>query len=342
MEFDPNGPSYDSESLFGLPPLPDQDPRLIVIPVEFEATTSYLGGTSKAPRQVLQASQQVDLFHPLAPEAWKEGIIMLPFNSQIPAWNEEAKALVKDVRDHHEDVTESQIPKAIQEEIDRINEIGECLTEITQKLASEHIKQNQIVGLMGGDHSTPLGSIKAHVESFGSELGILHIDAHFDLRNSYEGFKHSHASIMFNVLDQTNVTNITSIGLRDYCSEEADRAFSDKRVNGFTAHQMMEWKAEGKTWKSISEQILECLPSKVYISMDIDGLDPAFCPHTGTAVPGGLDYQEVVYLLREIYRSGKKIVGFDLVEVGPGEYDANVGARLLYEMSSLAIASQKT
>ena len=104
-------------------------------------------------------------------------------------------------------------------------------------------------------------------------------------------------------------------------------------------------KAEGNTFKSIAASIVATLPENVYVSFDIDGLDPSYCPSTGTPVPGGLSFDEAVFILEELAQSGRRVVGFDLTEVAPGpdgsEWDANVGARLLYKLCGCLLRSQK-
>jgi agmatinase len=100
---------------------------------------------------------------------------------------------------------------------------------------------------------------------------------------------------------------------------------------------------DGKSWKKQCKKIVAQLPQKVYISFDIDGLDPKLCPGTGTPVPGGLEFDQAVYLLKALVRSGREIIGFDLVEVAPGEseWNGNVGARLLYKLCNWMAVSQK-
>ncbi len=98
-----------------------------------------------------------------------------------------------------------------------------------------------------------------------------------------------------------------------------------------------------RTWAEQVKRLLEPLPKDVYVTFDIDGLEPGLCPHTGTPVPGGLSFQEAAYLLAAVVRSGRRMVGFDLVEVAPdpagGEWDGNVGARVLYKLAGWTIAS---
>ena len=195
---------------------------------------------------------------------------------------------------------------------------------------------------MGGDHSTPLGFFKAIGENKG-EFGILQIDAHCDLRDAYEGFQYSHASIMFNALAEVpQLSKLVQVGIRDYCEEEVDYINnSEGRVVTFFDKQLKERQFEGETWKAICDSIVDALPQQVYISFDIDGLDPKLCPNTGTPVAGGFEAEQVYYLFRRVLESGRKLIGFDLNEVSAShdEWDANVGARVLFKLCNLLISS---
>jgi len=167
-----------------------------------------------------------------------------------------------------------------------------------------------------------------------------------DLRDSYQGFKNSHASIMRNALNQVpGIEKLVQIGIRDFCEEELEFARSQNgRVIQFFDHDLQYQKQEGRNFSSIADDIISHLPANVWISFDIDGLDPKYCPNTGTPVPGGLDFFEAISLFKKIAHSGRRIVGFDLVEVAPSkdstnEWDANVGARLLYKLSGWTLFS---
>jgi agmatinase len=197
---------------------------------------------------------------------------------------------------------------------------------------------------MGGDHSTPLGSIAAVGEHY-AEFGILHLDAHHDLRKAYQGFTHSHASIMRNVVERVpTMTRLVQVGIRDFCQEEHDLARSmPDRITVHYDRWLAEARAAGTPWSDQVKAIVGALPEHVYLSFDIDGLDPKLCPNTGTPVPGGLQFDDAAQLVREVVVSGRRIVGFDLVEVAPGaedEWDANVAMRLLYRMAAWTLASQ--
>jgi agmatinase len=202
-----------------------------------------------------------------------------------------------------------------------------------------------LVALLGGDHSTCLGYLKAISEKYTS-FGILQIDAHCDLRESYEGFTYSHASVMFNALKEIpQIEKIVQVGVRDYTNCERDFIVSNNnKVVTFFDREIKERMYEEASWKTIVHEIIDQLPQQVYVSFDIDGLDPKLCHHTGTPVMGGFETEQIFYLIRTILKSGRTLIGFDLVEVGvsPTEWDENVGARVLYKMCNLLLASNPT
>ena len=207
------------------------------------------------------------------------------------------------------------------------------------------LEAGKIVGVVGGDHSTPFGAIKAYAEKYTS-LGVLHLDAHADLRDAYEGFTWSHASIMFNVMKHVpGVRKLVQVGIRDFGEAEYTMIReSEGRIHTFFDARLARARLDGMPWREQVDSIVAELPQHVYLSWDIDGLEPTLCPNTGTPVPGGLTFAQAVALLEGLVRAGKKIVGFDLNEVSPGangsEWDGNVGARLLYKMIGWTLMSQ--
>jgi len=196
------------------------------------------------------------------------------------------------------------------------------------------------VALLGGDHSISLGNLKAAAEKYG-EIGVLQIDAHCDLRQAYMGFTYSHASIMYNALKEIPaLKKLIQIGVRDYSPAEWQEANNNSsRVLTYLDKDIRCRLFEGETWKHIAEEIVSKLPSQVYISFDIDGLDPKLCPYTGTPVPGGFELEQLFYLFTMIIRSGRHIIGFDLTEIGIGDngWDGNVGARILFKLCNLLV-----
>jgi agmatinase len=184
--------------------------------------------------------------------------------------------------------------------------------------------------------------MQALAEKHG-DFGILQVDAHCDLRDSYEGFTYSHASIMHNALKIPQVKRLVQIGIRDYSVHEKEVIdTSSERIKTFFDDDIRERQYKGARWLEIVNDAIGCLPEKVYVSFDIDGLEPSLCPHTGTPVPGGLRFAEAMFLIQELALSGKKIIGFDLNEVSPSpetEWNENVGMRVLWNLANWAAKS---
>lgn len=338
--FDPNGTAADNGQLFGLP-FNFEESAVVLLPVPWEVTVSYAPGTANGPAAIRQASQQVDLYDPSLPNAWQYGYYMLDISREWQQRNHRLRPRAMEILRYLEKgkspVSNSQLGWTLEE----INKAGEDLQHWVFEQSQALLHRQKLVGIIGGDHSTPLGFIRA-LATVHDQFGILQIDAHADLREAYEGFTFSHASIMHNALALEQISQLTIVGLRDFCEEEAARiAREPGRITAFTDAHMQQRLFEGEQWKNISREIIDTLPDKVYISFDIDGLDPKLCPNTGTPVPGGLDWPAINYLLRQLTASGKQIIGFDLVEVAPGndEWDGNVGARLLYRLCNTMVAT---
>ena len=344
LEFDPDAAAAPGSGLFGLPFAP-ADCRFVVLPIPFEATTSYGGGASRAPAAILAASRQVDLFDLDTGEPWRHGIAMLPIPEAIRRLDREAKRLAAPViraggpgvpggPGHH-----ARLQRAAR----AVNAIGERVNAWVRARTDELLDDGKVPFVLGGDHSVPFGAIEA-ASARMTDLGILHVDAHADLRDAFEGFTWSHASIFHNVATRLPVKRIVQVGLRDVGGAER-RLIDDSagRIVAVTDSAVAARLADGQPWSAIVAEILAPLPERVWISFDIDGLDPSLCPHTGTPVPGGLSFQQAVQLVLAVARSGRQIVGADLDEVSPGprgdEWDANVGARLLYKMIGAAALS---
>ena len=287
---------------------------------------------------MLKASTQIDLYDNDNPNGWHNGIFTKKSSATIKKKNTEVR---KKAAAHIKALEKGKSVNA-DELIAEINTECEKMNAYVYNEATAILADGKIPALIGGDHSTPLGLIKALGEKHGG-FGILQIDAHADLRDAYEGFTYSHASIMFNALQNEQVKKLVQVGVRDICDDEINLINdSNRRVVTYFNHEIKDAVFNGINWTAICRQIVEELPKKVYISFDIDGLDQRYCPNTGTPVPGGLAYEQAVYLLNEIITSGREIIGFDLVEVAPGddEWDAIVGARMLYKMCNLALKSK--
>jgi agmatinase len=334
--FNPNNIAIPNGNFFGFPDAAE-NAEIVLLPVEWDATTSYRKGTAQGAKAILDASLQLDFFDLDVENAWKTKITTLATihndNRQIGRLADEIIADLENGR---------KIDAA------KLNKVNATSSELNRKVyeksrtviaGKEDAVPLKKIALIGGDHSCPLGLIKVLAEK-NPDLGILHIDAHADLRNAYEGFIYSHASIMYNVLNEIkSVSKIVQVGLRDFSPDEYELGQNNPRVEQFFDRKMREEIFNGGNWHVICEKIVKNLPDKVYVSFDIDGLSPDNCPSTGTPVPGGITYNEAAYLLKVLKESGREILGFDLCEVVPNkngnEWDANVGARILYQLCLL-------
>jgi agmatinase len=271
-----------------------------------------------------------DSLHFLAPpEAWRQ-------------LNEETTAKVVTLRQSPQPWSPGLVTE--------VNEAGRRLNESLRQQTMALLDRGQIPAVFGGDHSSPFGQMQAVWSQWSSSpsgsLGLLHLDAHHDLRQAYEGFFYSHASIIYNAhqLFEGKV-NIYSLGIRDFAHSEW--LFGEECRNQFTVYDDLfhgEW-LNGRSFSDWLDAFLMPLPGALYLSIDIDGFSPDLCPHTGTPVLGGWSFPAFVQLLRGIVASGRRIVAFDLCEVGVdpqgGEWDLNVGARVLYQLCLATLMSQQ-
>ncbi len=328
-EFDPDAPATGA-GLFGLD-TPLEAARVVVISVPWQATTSYRRGTRGGPAAVLSASMQVDLEDLDVGAAWKAGIAALPADPRVADWDQEVEA---------DALLVIASGGAEPEAAARVNARGAALNGLVEEAVGALLDAGKIPGLLGGDHSVPFGAIQA-VAARHPGVGVLHIDAHADLRDAYAGFTWSHASIFHNVMTRVpGVARLVQVGIRDVGAGEVTfQKAQGGRIVPFFDNALGRELARGTPWMILVDRMIDALPAEVYISFDIDGLDPSLCPNTGTPVPGGLSFRDVVLLLGEL-ASRRRIVGFDLNEVGDAEWDGNVGARLLYKLCGWAARSQ--
>ena len=306
--------------------------KTVIVPVPWDLTTTYHHGTAGAPVSIQTASAQLDLTHPWKGQVWQDGIAMSEFPDQLYKLNQRLRPLATQLVSRMDNLDTdglATINLACQEMVDHVY----------QETAG-YLSQNKYIVLLGGEHGVGLGFYRALKERFGS-FGILQVDAHMDLRNAYLGMTYSHASCMYNALETYPIDCLVQVGIRDYALEELRYAQShDKKIvtyPDFSPHNHN--KGVGVSRYNFAE-IVTHLPSNVFLSIDIDGLDPSLCPHAGTPVPGGLSYHHLQDLLYALDQSGKHVIGSELVEVGVGaqgdDWDANVGARILYLLCGFA------
>jgi N1-aminopropylagmatine ureohydrolase len=268
-----------------------ENSEIVIISAPLEKTVSYGKGTKNGPKEILKASHYVEFFdEELNREiCFEKGICTL----------EEIKFGKLN--------TKSAIDKIYRE-------------------VKKQIDADKFVVTLGGEHSLSSAPIKAHFERY-ENLTVLQIDAHSDLRDSYEECKYSHASVMARVAEFTK--DIVQVGIRAQCIEEYDFIIKNK-INTFYAREIRE-KKYGVNWQ---KKVLATLNQNVYITFDVDGFDPSVISATGTPEPGGLFWDETMNLLKLIGKN-KNIVGFDVVELAPNKNDVSSSfnsAKLVYKL----------
>lgn len=330
---DQGNPPSPAAGIFGLT-IPPEEAALVLVPVPWEATTSYGQGTAHAPHAMVEASHQMDLFDLTFGKPFRQGITMLEEEVWIRDLNFRARQSAEKVITAFEN--QMTIPE---QDLQMVNQASDDVNHFVYQTAKKWLDLGKEVGVVGGDHSSPLGLMRALSEKYPNGFGILHFDAHHDLRDAYEGFKYSHASIMFNALESIpEINKLVSVGIRDFSRDEYQLAHeSEGRVETHYAENIFKSKASGISFQHIVDGIIASLPKNVYVSFDIDAFEPDLCPSTGTPVPGGFSFYEGIYFLERLVDSGRRIIGFDLCEVAPSpngddEWDANVGARVLYKL----------
>ncbi len=339
--FDPNSAGNPNFNIFGLP-FKEEDAQLVLLPIPWEVTVSFGSGTARSAEQIMTASLQVDLFDPAYPDNWQKGFFLREPDKKVLLKSDylrkEAELYI-DYISKGEVVNDNQFMcKTLKE----VNEGSLFLNNWVYQQSKAILDSGKLMGVLGGDHSTPLGYMKAIAEKYG-DFGIIQIDAHCDLRDAYEGFVYSHASIMYNALNEIpELKKLVQLGIRDY--SEGEHKFIQgcgDRIRTYFDAEIRVRQYEGETFRQIMDEVIAQLPEKVYISFDIDGLDPKLCPNTGTPVQGGFETEQVFYLFDKIVKAGKQIIGFDLSEVSTSEngWDANVGARVLFKLCNLMVAT---
>ena len=328
--FDPDAPATPGAGIFGLHCTRDTA-GVVLVPVPFDATSSYRTGAALGPDAIRKASVQVDLYDHTLGRIYERGIYMEPTDESIMHLSEQTRAIAEPI------IAGGGATDA--DAVQRIDAAGERVNAFVQSHTAAILAESRTPGIVGGEHSVSLGAIRAVAEHFGpaSPIGVLQIDAHMDLRDRYHGLRYSHASIMRNVLEQVpGVERIVQVGVRDFGQGELQFA-NEHDVRVWYDDELFRKVGSGESFADLCRAIIDDLPERVYVSFDIDGLDPSLCPDTGTPVPGGLSFREAALLLHTLAESDRTVVGFDLVEVCPGqsEWDANVGARILYKLCSL-------
>ena len=315
--------------------------EMILIAAPWELSASYRRGSSNSPDHIVKTSSQIDAFYPGYPQLVQKGICYL---GDIAKLQDQQGPLLEISREYIQNFeNKTNLSRKSKFHLKALNHA--CIRMIGDLKAHilNLISQNKHVGMIGGEHSVSEAAIQALSEKFSS-FSILQIDAHMDLRPSYQQLEHSHASVMYNCLKVPQVSSLCQVSCRDFSQEEFSFCRQNKsRINSFTAEHLAQNHFEGKSWQSQCNEIISCLSDDVYVTVDIDGLCPAFCPQTGTPVPGGVSYHQLIYLLKSLVRSKKRMIGFDLVEVvgSTDSLDCIVASHLLFQLSMLCLHSNE-
>ena len=266
--------------------------KIVLIPVSYDGTSTWQKGADKGPSAFLEASENMELYDiETNSEVYKKGIYLSDSISDFDSPDE--------------------------------------MIDTVYKITKKYISKNKFVTIFGGEHSISIATVKAFNDSF-DDLSVLHIDAHADLRQVYEGTKYNHACAMY---EANQNTNLVQVGIRSMDVEEKNVMNQD---NVFFAHEL----ASNEYW---IDDVIEKLSKNVFISFDLDAFDPSILPSTGTPGPGGLFWYETLDFLRRVFNE-KNVVGFDIVELCPNEIDKSsdfLAAKLYYKMLSYKFKSNE-
>lgn len=267
--------------------------KVVVLPVPYDSTTEYKSGTREGPQAIIDASRFLELYDTeLDREISEVGIYTLS-------------------------------------EVQPLMSGPEPMVERVYQITSDLLDKGKLLAMLGGEHSLTLGTVKAHRERY-HELSVLHLDAHADLRDQYQGTKYSHACVMRRVWE---ICPVVHVGIRSLSREEHE-FLSQRKIEPFYA--------EASTGSDFVARVSSTLSPHVYISIDLDVLDPSIMSAVGTPEPGGLGWQQVLELLRAVADS-KQIVGFDIMELCPHEGPnacAFLAAKLAYKLVGYATSTR--
>jgi agmatinase len=262
-----------------------ENARAVVIPVPYDGTSTWIKGADKGPAAIIEASAHMELYDiETDSEVYKKGIFT---------------AGSVDGQELPEDMVKSVVEKVRQ-----------------------YLQNGKFVVVLGGEHSVSLGPVKAHIEK-NTDITVLQLDAHSDLRDEYEGSRYNHACVMARIAE---LCPIMQVGIRSMDSSEK---------NALDANRVI-FAGEISTNKTWIEKVLSKLSQDVYVTIDLDVFDPSIMPSTGTPEPGGLLWYDVLGLLRTVFEN-RNVVGFDVVELCPDERNKApdfLAAKLIYKLLS--------
>ncbi len=274
-----------------------QDSKIVILPVPYEHTVSYGGGTAQGPQAIISASGYVEFYD-----------------------DEFSKELC------------NEVGIATVEPVDLLNCYDEKMLLKIEDIVAKLIADNKFVVTLGGEHTISIAPIKSHLKKFPN-MSVLHFDAHSDLRQEYQDNKYSHACFAARVCEFLSPKKLTQVGIRAQCKEEAE-FIKSHGVNTFYASAIR----RGIYSQDWQRSVVDTLCEEVYVTFDVDFLDPSILPATGTPEPDGFLYHETLEIFRKIIKSGRRIIGLDVVELAPMEAQRHPDltiARLIYKILNI-------
>jgi len=265
-----------------------ENSAVVLLPVPFDETSTWLKGADRGPDAIIEASRHLELYdRETNTEVYRNGICTA---QAIRATGSESM-------------------------------IAEVYATTTALL-----NQGKFVVTVGGEHSVSIGAIRAH-SVFYQNMAVLHLDAHADLRDEYDGSRFNHACTVARIKE--TVGTVVSVGIRSMASSEREKIDEKLVFYADSLHESKDW----------IRDTLAALPEKVYVTIDLDVFDPGIMPSTGTPEPGGLDWYQVIRLLKEVSKH-RAITGFDIVELCPSDNKAPdfLAAKLIYKLLSYKFA----
>lgn len=307
---------------------------LVIVSAPWSVTSDYGRGATYTPDAVIDASAESNLYDVETGFSAEGRVATAEIDYNIQELSEHLGREAERIAMRFHDEATSVVEYAAR----KVKHVNEGFAEMHASVYGQTkcwVSKGKSVAVIGGDHSVSFGAIKAVAEHHG-EVGVLFIDAHADFVRSGEIFPYTHRSIARNIVEQIpSVSSLVEVGVRDINREEMASLLSHDKVKLFLAERVAARRFEGESWGDLCREMVDKLPQKVYISLDIDALKIEFCTHTNTPVPGGMTFDEVVYLVNCVVKSGRQIVGFDIVEVVSNldnKMDAIVAVRLLTKM----------
>jgi len=345
-------------NIFGVTKTSEEVAEIILIPVTWDTTVSGEPGTYMGPENIFDMAEQVDFgfFETVhGKSVTKDGKVFmiedLPNLPELAEENERWRALIDHYLTWSYDNPDKPLLPKFQKVLFDLNKRCSEINMEVENVVTSYLEKGKVVGIIGGDHSVIFGALRAHAKFQKETFGLIHFDAHFDAREAYLKFDYSHASIMYNVFKSEVISNkigaYFQIGARDYDKAESDFIQNHTTLIPTYLYTHPEYDdlftEQGDFNSKLGETIYifkERGIKNIYITFDIDVLDPSLCPGTGTPVPGGINFGKTQFILNQL-SINFNIIGFDLVEVGSEEeWDGNVGARILQLLSEYTLLSK--